>query len=259
MWLVPGIFGVVARWGEWIRDALGECASACVFLSEDGDCLCTCVGANVHQDSHLHERPTTFQHPGRLEAAMQELSSALGVSPEDFKRQLGFKARHGVGGGDPDAGGDPVTFKIVGAVYVSVCPPPCGNVPVLLNLTNTRSLCGFCPRARTRVFSRLSVAQDCGAPQAAHLATAQSTVRSLEVSAVSQLPMPLLDCVAAVRMNADVCAKTVSGGTLVVPAPSSCFFCTTRGRRNDLSGSSKKVGAVACTRGLCMMEVHLAK
>ena len=259
VWLVPGIFGVVARWGEWRRDALGECASACVWLSEDGHCRCTCVGANVHQDNHLHERPTTCQHAGTLQAAMHELSSALGVSTDDVKRQLGSKARHNVGGGDPDAGGDPMTFNVVGALYVAVCPSPCGNVPVPLYLTNTRSSCGFCSGARTRVCSHLGVAQDCGAPQAAHRATAQSTVRSLEVSAVSQLPIPLLDCVAAVRLNADVCAKTVSGGTLVVPAPSSCSFCTARGRRHDLSGSSNKVGAVACTRGFCKMEVHLAK
>lgn len=36
VWLMPGMLGMIARWGEWRRDASGACASECVWLNQDG-------------------------------------------------------------------------------------------------------------------------------------------------------------------------------------------------------------------------------
>ncbi|OSX77405.1 hypothetical protein BU14_0150s0017 [Porphyra umbilicalis] len=260
VWLVPGVFGVIARWGEWRRDMHGNCASVCVWLSEDGHCRCTCVGTNVHQDNYAHGRPTRCQHAGTMEGVLEELSGALGIPPGRVREHLRKKMHRDPGAADGQAqDSDGLTFHVVGALHVAVCPSPAGALPVPLYLTATRSSCGFCPGARARVCSHLSVAYEAGAPYRGHRTSAQGKTRSLELSSVSRLPLPLVDCVAAVRTNADVCALTVAGGVFKIPAPLRCGFCTDRDKPHELSGASTRMGAIACSRGFCKMEVGVAK
>jgi len=277
VWLLPGLFGVVARWGAWRRDGQGDCASVCVWLASDGRARCTCVGSDVHNDNLVHERPTTFQHAGAMDAFLDELAGALGASSEQVRQHLLAKLQH-----DKDSEGDEATatcdvptaaagdehaaaaaggmaFHVVGALYVAVCPSPFGPLPVPLYLTHTRSSCGICPGARTRVCSHLSIAQESGTPHRSHRASAQSAVQSLEVSAVSRLPIPLHDCVAAVRANAGIAAKALLGDVFVVPAPVRCEFCTDRGQSHTLSAPTTKLGVIVCTRGFCKMEVKVCK
>lgn len=60
VWLLPGMLGVVARWGEWNRDGTGDHASVCVWLAANGRCRCTFVGSNIHRDSNVYDRATTL-------------------------------------------------------------------------------------------------------------------------------------------------------------------------------------------------------
>ncbi|OSX76515.1 hypothetical protein BU14_0188s0033 [Porphyra umbilicalis] len=260
VWLLPGVFGVVARWGAWRRDSQGDCASVCVWLAADGRSRCTCVGSNVHQDNHAYERPTTCQHAGALDALLEELAGALGAASTRVRRHFldRLEQERAMEGGGQDAAAG-LTFHVVGALYVSLCPSPFGVLPVPLYLTHTRSSCGICPGARTRVCSHLCIAQESGAPHRSHRASAQSSAQSLEVSAVSRLPIPLHDCVAAVRVNGDVAAKALTSSVFVVRAPVRCQYCTDRGEPHTLSEQTTRTGVVTCTRGFYKMEVHVAK
>lgn len=149
-----------------------------------------------------------------------------------------------------------MTVHVRGPLYVAVCPSPFGVLPVPVYLNTTRSSCGICPGARTRT---CSVAQDSGAPFEPHRASAQSTRGCLELFSVSRLPIPLHDCVAAVRVDAAVCARGESGQVFVLGAPQSCMFCARRGLEHKLSSRSTRIGALASTHGVCRMEVHVAK
>lgn len=260
VWFVPGVFGVVARWGDWGRDAAGDAASVCVWLASDGRSRCTCVGSNVHLDNHMYERETACQHAGTLDAAVEELSTALNAPASLVKRQLGQN------GGQEEAAGDTVydagkgaTFHVLGGLYVAVCPTPFGPLPVPVYLTAARSSCALCPGARTRVCSHLAVAKQSGAPYGAHRASAQSAVRSLEVSAVSRLPIPLHDCVAAVRKDAAVTAMVISGGVLRLGPPRHCEYCTSRGKSHKLKGSVEKKGVIVSSGGFASLIVVVSK
>lgn len=253
---MPGVFGVLARWGPWGLDTIGKHASVCVWLDESGHSRCTYVELNVHQDNCMHERPTTCHHVGVFDAMLFEIAACLGADLERVKKHVLKGLSEGEDGPRPVEG---ITFHVLGALYVAVCPTAFGTLPVPVYLTATRSSCGICPGARTRVCTRLSVAQESGAPQKAHRASAQSAVRSLELASVSELPIPLHDCIAAVRANAVVRALALSGGEFELKAPRHCRFCAQRDVEHELLSASIRVGVVACTRGFCRMKVNVAK
>lgn len=259
VWLLPGMLGVVARWGEWKRDGSGDHASSCVWLAANGRSRCTCVGSNTHRDNNVFDRATTCKHARTLDSVFDEHSAALGLDCWRVRQHLYETFQSGSGAKGEHAAIDNTCFHVKGALHVAVCPSAFGALPVPLYLTHTRSSCALCPGARTKTCSHVMVAKECGAPHRAHRASARSAVPSLEVSAVSRLRIPLHNCVAAVRVNAGVSAKTVSGGELVVPAPIRCDFCAARGKLHKLVEPSTRQGAVACTRGFCKMVVHVAK
>lgn len=259
VWLLPGMLGVVARWGEWKRYGTGDHASVCVWLAANGRCRCTCVGSNTHRDNNVYDRATTCKHAATLGATLEELSAALGLQPERVRHHLYKRFHSGPGPEGEHAAMDNTCFHVKGALYVAVCSSAFGALPVPLYLTHTRSSCSLCPGARTKTCSHVIVAQECGAPHHAHRTSAQSAAPSLEVSAISRLRIPLHNCVAAIRLNAEVSAKTVSGEEFVVPAPKRCHFCAARGKPHQLILPSTRTGAIACTRGFCKMVVHVAK
>lgn len=76
---------------------------------------------------------------------------------------------------------------------------------------------------------------------------------------MSRKPLPLHDCISAVRVNGAAVARTVAGEVFSVPAPRRCAFCTTRGEAHKLSGQSVKKGVMVCSRGFCQMEVGVSK
>lgn len=76
---------------------------------------------------------------------------------------------------------------------------------------------------------------------------------------MSRLPLPLYNCIAAVRLNGEVAALAAAGGVLSVPAPSRCLYCTSRGEVHELSNRSTRDGVMVCSRGFCKMEVVVAK
>lgn len=261
IWMVPCVFGVVARWGEWGRDMAGKNASVCVWLDAEGCSRCTCVEADAHQDNIMHERPTACQHAGVFDAMLDEIAACLGTGRSALKQHTLHRVKQG--DGEPDKNDvsttEGMTFHVLGPLYVAVCPSPFGVLPVPVYLNTTRSSCGICPGARTRTCSHLSVAQACGAPHKPHRSSAQSSTRSLELSSVSRLPIPLHDCVAAVRFDADVSARVQARQVFVLGTPKSCLYCTQRGLEHELGSRSTRLGALACTAGFCRMEVHLAK
>lgn len=77
IWMVPGVFGVVARWREWGRGTAGKNASVCVWLDPCGRSRCTCVEADVYQDNSMHERPTACHHAGVFDAVLDEIARVL--------------------------------------------------------------------------------------------------------------------------------------------------------------------------------------
>lgn len=76
---------------------------------------------------------------------------------------------------------------------------------------------------------------------------------------MSRLPLPLHNCIAAVRLNGEVAVLAAAGGVFSVPAPSRCLYCTSRGEEHVLSSPSTREGVVVCSRGFCRMEVVMAK
>lgn len=260
VWLVPGVFGVVARWGEWRRDSQGKSASVCVWLGSDGLSRCTCIGATSHHDNHVLERRTTCRHAGIFDALLGDIASALGAPADKVRQQFVKRVQQErEADGDDQLAAHGSTFHVLSGLYVAVCPSAIGVVPVPVYLTSTRSSCSFCLGARTRCCSLLAVAQECGAPNRAHHASAQSSTRSLEVSAVSRLPLPLHNCIAAVRLNGEVSALAAAGGVFSVPAPSRCLYCTSRGEEHELSNPSTREGVMVCSRGFCKTEVVVSK
>jgi len=125
-----------------------------------------------------------------------------------------------------EAAADGLNFHVRGALYVSLYPSALGSFPVPLYLNHTSSSCGVCRGALTRVCSHISIAQESGAPHRSHRASAQSSVQSLGVSAVSRLPIPILECLSAVRSNEEGYAQALKVDTFVVNAPLRCEFCT---------------------------------
>lgn len=260
VWLVPGLFGVIARWGAWRRDAQGDCASVCVWLAADGRSRGTCVGTHVHQDNHMHERPTTCQHAGALDSLLDDLAAFLMASYDRLRRHLidQLRLQQAEQGSQQDAG-DGSTFHVVGALHVALCPSAFGTLPVPLYLTNTRTFCGICLGARTRMCTHISIAQESGAPRRAYRSSTQSSVQSLEVSAVSRLPIPLHDCIAALRANGRILAMALTSEVFVLQPPLRCHFRTDRGQRQTLAEPVKRSGVIACMRGFSTMEVNIAK
>lgn len=121
-WRLPGLFVFVARWGQWRRDARGECASVCVRLAEDGRYRCTCVGSNVHQDNHLHERATVRQHAGVLDAVVDEISASLGVPSNLTKKHLRKRVFMDLGADSSAETPEGQCFHVVGALYAAISP-----------------------------------------------------------------------------------------------------------------------------------------
>lgn len=107
--------------------------------------------------------------------------------------------------------------------------------------------------------SHLVVAQESGAPQRFNRMSAQSSGPRLVASSVSRLPIPLHDCVAAVRVNADITAKVLTGEVFVLPAPTRCGYCASKNVPHTLLQSSTRRGVIACTGGFCHMDVHVTK
>lgn len=253
------MFGVVARWGPWRRDSSGDSASACVWLDANGWSRCTCAGTDRHQDNQLFERATTCKHARTFDGMLDELAVELGATTSLLRHHLCKSGRP-----EPaDAAGQDAfvgeTFHVAGALYVAVCSSMCGPLPVPLYLTSTRSSCSICPGARTRVCSHLVVAQESGAPQRFNRMSAQSSGPRLVASSVSRLPIPLHDCVAAVRVNADITAKVLTGEVFVLPAPTRCGYCASKNVPHTLLQSSTRRGVIACTGGFCHMDVHVTK
>lgn len=186
---------------------------------------------------------------------LSEVAVGLGVDVQRLKQHLRKSMEDAEDAVEGRAGPiEAATFHVLGALYVAVCPSPFGALPMPVYLTATRSSCGICPGARTRVCSHLSVAQESGAPQRAHRSSAQSESRSLEMASVSKLPIPLHDCIAALRVNADVAAMALTGGTFELKAPRSCHFCSMRGLDHELQGGSTRTGVLACTTGFCKKD-----
>ena len=257
---MPGVLGVIPRWGPWRRDAQRDCASVCVWLAADGRSRCTCVGTHVHQDNRMHERPITCQHAGALDSLLDDLAVCQGESFDLLRRHLLDRLWKGQSeqGSQQDAG-DGLTFRVVGALHVALCRSPFGTLPVPLYFIHTRSSCGIRPGARTGVCTHISIAQESEAPHPAHRSFTQSSLQSLEVSAVSRRPIPLHEWIAAVRANGRISAMALTSEVFVVQ-PQVCFqFCTDRGERDILSEPVKRSGDIACMSGFCTMEVNISK
>lgn len=120
VWLVPGTIGVVALRGEWKRDRAGQSASICVWLGLDWWSRCMCVGSSVHRDKVIMERPTTCKHAGALDAAVDDLSSSMGVSPDVLRQHL-LRKEAEAASHESQGSSEELCFHVVGALYVAVC------------------------------------------------------------------------------------------------------------------------------------------
>lgn len=229
-------------------------------LAPDGRSRCTCVGSKVHLDNSIYERATTCQHAGVLDAAVEEIATALDVPSSQTRHRGCQNGRQAQADGDTAYdGGMGATFHVLGGLYATVSPSPFGPLPVPVYLTATRSSCPLCPVARTSACSHLAVAKQSGAPFGSHRGSTQSSVRSLEVSAVSRLPIQLHDCVAAVRTDADVAAMVVSGAVFKLRRPRRCEYCTRRDKAHRRKRSLERKGVIASSRGFAKMSVMVSK
>eukprot|EP00168_Porphyra_purpurea_P006892 TRINITY_DN18484_c0_g1_i1.p1 TRINITY_DN18484_c0_g1~~TRINITY_DN18484_c0_g1_i1.p1 ORF type:complete len:221 (+),score=27.66 TRINITY_DN18484_c0_g1_i1:466-1128(+) len=201
-----------------------------------------------------------------MDTLLDKLAAVIGLSSallrdhllERQRQELNEERKH-EGGDERKEAADGLKFHVLGALYVAFCPSSYGTLPFPLYLTHARSSCGIYPGAHTRVCSYLSIAQESGALHRSHRAAALSSVPILEVSAISRLPIFVNDCVAAVRSNAAVCAKTLVGDTFDVDTPVRCEFCTSSGEEHTLSAPSKNSGVIACSWGFCPMDGDVAK
>lgn len=74
-----------------------------------------------------------------------------------------------------------------------------------------------------------------------------------------ELSIPVQDCIAAVRVSAEVSAIALKGGACELKAPRRCKFCTRQGLHHKLERVSTRLGVLACTRGFCRLKVHVSK
>lgn len=86
--MIPGLFGVIARWQIWRRNESGEPASACVCIDAQGVSRCTCVGRDAFGDGAATVRPTDCKHTTILDGAPKQLSALLLQTVDTVRRRL---------------------------------------------------------------------------------------------------------------------------------------------------------------------------
>lgn len=73
-------------------------------------------------------------------------------------------------------------------------------------------------------------------------------------------PIPLYDCLEAVRTNARVFPLSLQGDeAFQVPAPSRCEYCIRHNKPHRLSGTFEQKGDIVCTMGTCELMADFAK
>eukprot|EP00168_Porphyra_purpurea_P003864 TRINITY_DN1448_c0_g2_i1.p1 TRINITY_DN1448_c0_g2~~TRINITY_DN1448_c0_g2_i1.p1 ORF type:complete len:200 (-),score=7.18 TRINITY_DN1448_c0_g2_i1:10-609(-) len=151
----------------------------------------------------------------------------------------------------------PLACRVVGGLYVAVCSVLSSTVPVSVHFSAKHASCGFC--AGSRVRECFQAAWTSGAPSLDLITTRTLDAMCLEVTSVSSQPISLYDCVFAVRVNAEICLLATEGRPYEVLAQSRCPDCSRLQRGHMLTGTYRRDGVIACTRGLCPMVVLLAE
>lgn len=180
IWMIPGMFGDIARWQSWRRDEAGEPARACVWIDAQGISRCTCIGSDVFGDGLVNGRPSICKHTTILDGVAEELRALLLLSVETVRRHLGGAAAV-----------SPRAFCAVGGLYVAVCSSSGAALPVPLYFTAKRASCGLCAGPRARDCTHAAVARRRGAPTRDPRACRPLSSMTPEVTAVFLLPIPL--------------------------------------------------------------------
>jgi len=123
VWLIPGVFGLVGRWGAWRRDESGECVSACVWLGGDGHVRCTCVGSDVFRDDCMYDRRTTCKHATIFDGALEELCGVM-------QQPVAVVKQHLLSNNADMTASSAMAFRAVGGLYVTMCSHLCSPLPV---------------------------------------------------------------------------------------------------------------------------------